>query len=424
MYVSKATIVLLASAATMLHTTQGQLDEEPVTNGDAVLPPIGDLIERAYPTWCMDINENRLPDLETCEDGSPNGRWSPLYFNKQHSGADPALGGYPGNLDIAYPFEYAAPYMGQACAGSPHICNEEFDGSSINCKKCPKLTTMDDSGPYGPGHVPPHIALAALSWAYQEGKGGDPADWFDFDSSACRVIPYKLYQLIRIYFPREDDGNVYYPPPFSVAGGAYPLEFVNLTGESCIKEGEKHSTAGFLDCFENHSGDIDQYPNYLKVGHGSPHYCTIEGKAANVNDDYCPYIFFGPNRGKYRHPHIALSAVEVYLSNLLMPDKCGTSWDDSNYPQAVDTTVAFPHMSDIEDNILISTPQFPTIDADGKWIWPGPEGTKKKPVEGQFAVNLYTIAGSSDDDSSGFSTNGATSTVWLAVAIAWIAFSL
>ena len=81
-------------------------------------------------------------------------------------------------------------------------------------------------------------------------------------------------------------------------------------------------------------------------------------------------------------------------------------------------------MSDFEDNILISTPQFPTIDADGKWIWPGPEGTKKKPVEGQFAVKLYIIAGSSDDNSSGFSTNGATSTVWLAVAIAWIAFSL
>ena len=97
-----------------------------------------------------------------------------------------------------------------------------------------------------------------------------------------------------------------------------------------MKEGEKHSTAGALDCFENHSGDVSLYPDYLEVGHGSPHYCTKEGIAADINPDYCPYIYFGPHRGKYRHPHIAFSAVEVYLSNKVMPDKCGTTWDDSN----------------------------------------------------------------------------------------------
>jgi hypothetical protein len=165
--------------------------------------------------------------------------------------------------------------------------------------------------------------------SYQEGKGGDIADWFDFNANACRVLPHKLLSLIRIYYPREEDGSVYYPPPFSDLGGAFPLEFVNLAGESCKKEAEKHSTAGKLDCFEDHSGDVALYPDYLEVGHGSPHYCTVDGKAADVNPDYCPYIFFGPNRGKYRHPHIAFSAVEVYLSNLLMPDKCGATWDVS-----------------------------------------------------------------------------------------------
>jgi len=127
------------------------------------LPPIADLIERAYPTWCINDNEERIRGTETCEDGSPNGRFSPLYFTKQHSGGDPALGGYPTNIDINYAFEFAAPYLGQACAGSPHMCPEDFDGSTTNCKKCPKLKTENDNGPYGPGHVPPHISLAAAS---------------------------------------------------------------------------------------------------------------------------------------------------------------------------------------------------------------------------------------------------------------------
>ena len=48
-------------------------------------------------------------------------------------------------------------------------------------------------------------------------------------------------------------------------------------------------------------------------------------------------------------------------------------------------------MSDIEtDTDGLETPQQPTIE-DGMWIWPGPEGTKKKPVVGHFAVNLFTV---------------------------------
>jgi len=199
-------------------------------------------------------------------------------------------------------------------------------------------------------------------------------------------------QLIRLYYPRDENGDVSYPPPFSEAGGAYPLEFVNLAGESCAKEAEKHATAGALECFEDHSGSVDLYPDYLEVGHGSPHYCTKAGKAADVNDDYCPYIFFGPNRGKYRHPHIAFSAVEVYLSNLVDPENCGTTWDDSNYPAPVDTTVAFPHMEDVEpwaDGV--EDPQQPTINDEGMWMWPGPDGIKKKPVVGNFATDLTVV---------------------------------
>jgi len=354
-------------------------------------PDISDLIERAYPTWCIDSDENRLFDATTCDDGTPNGRFTPLYCSKQFSGGDPALGGYPTNIDINYAFEYAAPYLGQACAGSPHMCDEDFDGSSINCKQCPKLKTSNDSGMYGPGHVPPHIALVALQRGVVDAEGNNIYDWFDIEQNACRVLPHKLLSLIREYFPRDEDGNVGYPPPFSEAGGSYPLEFVNLTGESCAKEREKHSESGDLICFEDHSGSITQYPDYLKVGHGSPHYCTTEGKEADVNDDYCPYIFFGENRGKYRHPHIAFSAVEVYLAAVLFPEDCGTTWDDSNYPAEVDTTVAFPKMSEMPMLGNLMAPKQPRI-KKGMWTWPGEEGYKRKPVEGNFAISLYAVA--------------------------------
>lgn len=131
------------------------------------LPFIGDLISNAFPTWCIDEDERRIYDIEICdEDGtgsSINGRFTPLYFTKQFSGMDPDLGGYPTDIDIQYAFYYGAPFLGQACAGTPHHCTEDFDGGEVNCGSCPKVKTEDDSGPNGPGHIPPHIALAALT---------------------------------------------------------------------------------------------------------------------------------------------------------------------------------------------------------------------------------------------------------------------
>lgn len=141
--------------------------------------------------------------------------------------------------------------------------------------------------------------------------------------------------MIRKYFPRNDDGSNAYPPPFTNDGGPgnpegvaypYPLEYVNLVGDSCAKEQEKFPSA---ECYEVHSDGAEaDYPDYLKAGHGSPHYCSVGAMEAGVNKDWCPYVFFGPNRGKYRHPHVAFAAVEVWLSNQIMPDKCGKTWDE------------------------------------------------------------------------------------------------
>ena len=158
------------------------------------------------------------------------------------------------------------------------------------------------------------------------------------------------------------DGSNSYPPPFTVDGGPggpggvsypYPLEFVNLVGksrslatpepsslllvidpfhflagDSCAGEQSKFASA---ECYEQHSdGTAGDYPDYLQPGHGSPHYCSKDAKAAGVHNDWCPYIFFGPNRGQYRHPHVAFAAVETWLANKVMPDMCGPTWDDND----------------------------------------------------------------------------------------------
>ena len=44
-----------------------------------------------------------------------------------------------------------------------HMRTYNFDGGKNNCAMCGKIVTMDDDGPNGPGHVPPHIGLASLT---------------------------------------------------------------------------------------------------------------------------------------------------------------------------------------------------------------------------------------------------------------------
>lgn len=354
-------------------------------------------VEGAFPTWCVDENENRLSDLTTCADGSTNGRYDPFYLTKWHGGEDPALGGYPTDVDTRYPFYFASGFFGQACAGGNGHCSFDFDGSKNNCAKCGKIVTDSDDGPNGPGHVPPHIGLAALTRAYYDGDFGDVATWFDYNQNACRVLPSVLLPMIRKYFPRGEDGSVKYPPPFTQDGGpgaengatyAYPLEYVNLVGDSCTKEQGTFPTA---DCFESHSnGSATDYPEYLKPGHGSPHYCSVGAMEADVNKDWCPYIFFGPKRGKYRHPHIAYAAVEVWLANKVMPDKCGATWDDNDgkdYPFTPDRSIAFPKMAAVEGHP--EDPRQPALKEDGAFIWPGDEGRKRKSVSGAFVIDKF-----------------------------------
>ena len=84
-----ATGIALASA----EAPYGELP--PGLTSDGSEPSWTKFVEGAFPTWCIDGDEKRLPDLVTCADGSTNGRYDPLYLTKWHGGEDPKLGGYP-----------------------------------------------------------------------------------------------------------------------------------------------------------------------------------------------------------------------------------------------------------------------------------------------------------------------------------------
>lgn len=390
-------------------------------NGDGQFGPLpptssswAEVVEAAFPTWCIDAAENRLYDTGTCADGTPNGRWTPLYLTKQHGGKDPSLGGYPTDIDTRYPFYFGSAFFGQACAGGNAHCPFDFPGDVVNCASCGKIVTDNDDGPNGPGHVPPHIGLAAITRAYNEGD--DIGDWFDYAQNQCRIMPHVLLTLIRRYFPRDSvTGAVGYPAPFSAAGGPgegpnayYPLEFVNLVGDSCQAEKDKHPDWGNLDCYEDHSGgSVVDYPGYLEPGHGSPHYCSKELMADDVNKDWCPYIFFGSNRGKYRHPHVAYAAVEVWLAKQVMPNECRETWDDNNPGYPFSNDVAFPQMAMVEQDATENgDPEQPALDECGHWIWPGPEGTKRKAVPGVFVTDKYLTPYTGEETSRSKSGKG------------------
>jgi len=281
------------------------------------LPEINSLMNRAFPMWEVDSDGKRLETksctVDSCE-------WNPFYVTKRYDGLHPDLGGHPTDIDVGYAFFGGSPFGGQPYAGTPHHCGR-CDANNKKAKSCPKVETVDDSGPYGPGHVPPHISLASLTWGVQDGLFTSE-EMFDYGTSKCRVSPHVLLKMIREYYPRVDGEKVPYPPPIEPEGGDYQYEF----------------PAG--------NGIDNQTRPYAP---GPPHWCTEEMYASGQWDGVCPYVFEGPDAGKYRHPHVAYAALEVFLAHKAMPEKCGETWLENN-PEFLDvdrvtTDTAFPEMS-------------------------------------------------------------------------------
>jgi len=284
-------------------------------------PEIGTLMDKAFPMWKVDENGNRQ-EIKTCTVESCE--WNPFYVTKRYDGLHPDYGGHPTDTDVNYAFFGASPFGGQPYSGTPHHC-KMCDADDIKAGECPKLKTLDDKGPAGPGHVPPHISLASLTWGVEDGLFSN-SEMFNYDSYECRIIPDVLLKMIRNYYPRTEGEYVDYPPPIVPEGGDFQYEF----------------PAG--------NGIDNQEPPYAP---GPPHWCTDEMKASGHWDGVCPYVFEGPDAGKYRHPHIAFAALEVYLANMAMPDKCAETWLENN-PDFIDP-----------NRVTTDTP-FPEMDADGE----------------------------------------------------------
>jgi len=257
--------------------------------------------------------ETKLCSADSCE-------WNPFYVTKRYDGLHPDYGGHPTDIDVGYPFFGGSPFGGQPYYGTPHHCGR-CDSDSVKAKDCPKIETTNDVGPNGPGHVPPHISLASLTWGVEDHLF-KRHDMFDYEKYECRIVPDVLLSMIRTYYPRIEGEVVKYPPPIVPEGGDFQYEF----------------PAG--------NGLNNQKPPYAP---GPPHWCTEEMYKSGHWDGVCPYVFEGPDAGKYRHPHIAYAALEVYLANKYMPDRCSTTWLKNN-PDFLDqdrisTDTAFPKMS-------------------------------------------------------------------------------
>lgn len=247
------------------------------------------------------------------------GKWNPLYFTKRYDGLEPSQGGYPSDRDVRYPFDFAAAFRGQPGAGSPHHCAIDAP-IDTKIQTCPKIVTKSDDHPlFGPGHIPPNIAVRSVRDAALE-CGADTASWFDFDKHRCDISPNILLKLIRKYYPRDAGGDVYYPGSAEAGPAFWEYEFPDAEGQA--------------------------------------HWCGEEYRATGQYADFCPYVHEGPNAGKYRHPHIAFAALQQHLAHLAMPQKCGTEWDDrGSYPTSPDTSWAWVQM--VNDSDPRSQPAVP-----------------------------------------------------------------
>jgi len=345
----------------------------PINDEDFGEPAWEAILELAFPTWAAPADGcPRLDALggelvpEFSEFTEPeDDKFNPCYYTKAFAGLDPILGGYPTPIDTHYPYEFAAPFLKQPGDGSTHHCTQD----AVDIGACPKLgntcggdcaTITDD---YGIGHIPPFVPLAAIKKAYNSCSHDVCNDWFDFDLNGCNIIKSKLDKLVYEYFGEGD--TVKFQPPILI-------------------DGEPSSTYFKLE----YGGESPACDDGNCRG---PHYCSKEVADAGVIwGDFCPYVHTGENSGQYRHPHLALAALELWMANQCMPDQCAAQWLDS--PNGKDygvdnmkaTSITWAEMDDNTDSM--AQPAVPYVwPNSGSGLYPGHSmlygdmGSKKAP---------------------------------------------
>ncbi|CAB9509537.1 expressed unknown protein [Seminavis robusta] len=380
------TAALLAAVGVFTARAQDQptceINHIPVNEDDFGEPAWETIIEEAFPTW-------EVPDAGCPRLGSVGGellsdfgvfptpeeeKFNPCYYTKAFAGLDPSKGGYPTPIDTHYPYEFAAPFLRQPGDGSTHHCPSD----AVNIAECPKVgndcgepdcATISDE--YGIGHIPPFVPLAAIKNAYNACEQ-DVCSWFHYETSGCNIKKSVLDELVYEYFGQGE--KIKYQPPILLDGQPSSTYFrLEYGGESPA-------------CDEGNCR--------------GPHYCSVDVADSGVIwGDFCPYVHTGENSGKYRHPHIALAALELWIANKCMPDKCPTAWLESPNGQGygtdskLSTSITWSEMDDNKNPIAQPLVPYEWPNA-GNGIFPGHElynGMRSKPAPGVYVNEVVEI---------------------------------
>ena len=368
---------------------QNNDDPLPLNSTDFDQPDWAAIIETAFPSWNMP--SNGCPRLDKVGgvllagyDTFPipeKGKFNPCYYTKAFAGLDPMKGGYPTPIDTQYPYEFAAPFFMQPGDGSTHHCPIDSP-ADIKIQTCPKVAPKCDgdkpdcntiTDEFGIGHVPPFVPLAAVKNAYL-GCKEDVCDWFQDQAKPCNIPKSVLDRLIYEYF--GGDGTIEFTPPIilddlpasSPKSTYYKLEYGNQ-GDACA------------------DGNCR-----------GPHYCSKEVAEADHWGDFCPYVHTGENAGLYRHLHVALAALELWMANKCNSDKCPSKWLESpngkDYGEKMtSTSITWTEMDD--NSNPIAQPALPyQWPNSGKGLFPGHElygGSPVKPVAGSYVTSFIAM---------------------------------
>ena len=112
-------------------------------------------------------------------------------------------------------------------------------------------------------------------------------------------------------------------------------------------------------------------------------------------------VHTGENSGKYRHPHVALAALELWIANQCLPDNCPSTWLDSpngqGYGAADDTStsITWSEMKDNDDPM--SQPAVPYVWPNaGDGVYPGLNLYGGKTVKGAPGFYVNEVVGGVD----------------------------
>ena len=391
-------------------------DPLPINSDDFNQPDWVAIIEKAFPPWATPANG--CPRLDKVGgkllggyDKFPvpeEGKFNPCYYTKAFAGLDPMLGGYPTPIDTRYPYEFAAPFLKQPGDGSTHHCPIDSPPHT-KIQTCPKVAPKCPGGEkdcnlitdeFGIGHVPPFVPLAAIKNAYFDCKE-DACDWFHDTLHPCNIPKSVLDRLT--YDSFGVNGTIKFTPPIiledvpaeSPKSTYYKLEYVG-DEEACADD----------NCI-------------------GPRYCSKDAAVEDVWGDFCPYIHTGENSGLYRHPHIALAALELMIANKCNPEKCPSTWLDS--PNGKDygsketsTSITWAEMEDNSDQIAQPAVPYKWPNA-GDGIFPGHElygGLNVKPAAGSYVTKFVAVLSEDPKPSAASTSFVGYASITLAVSIA------